>query len=155
MGQFPSPGRRCPYPESLGTCILHSSEDVLDRTTLNQGHGLTWLDPLGSSPAPSPAPHQHHLLCNSWGWRREALSGSTESVVSWESRSMGREESSVRLPILGSYSLGLLFFFLIVFHESVNLSNLPTHHQSRTVNEYVSFIPSTSQALGARPYDEG
>ena len=68
---------------------------------------------------------------------------------------MGREESSVRLPILGSYSLGLLFFFLIVFHESVNLSNIPTHHQSRTVNEYVSFIPSTSQASGARPYDEG
>ena len=50
--------------------------------------------------------------------------------------------------------LGLLFFFLIVFHESVNLSNLHTHHQNSTVNEYVSFIPSTSQALGAKPYAE-
>ena len=82
--EFPSLGRRCPYPERLGTCILHSSEGVLDRVTLNQGHRLTCLDPLGSSPAPSPAGHQNHLPCHSRGWRREVLSGSPESVVSWD-----------------------------------------------------------------------
>ena len=78
----------------------------MDRTTLSQGHGLMCRDPLGSSPTPSPARQQHHLPCNSWDWRREALSGSTESVVSWKSSSMGKEGSSVRLPILGSCSSG-------------------------------------------------
>ena len=48
----------------------------------------------------------------------------------------------------------MTLFVVVVFHESVDLSNLPTNHQSRTVNEYMSFIPSTSQALGARPYAE-
>ena len=78
----------------------------MDRITLNQGHGLTYQDPLGSSPAPSPAQHQNHLPCNSSGWRREVVSGSPESVVSWESSSMGREVSSVRLLLLGSCSSG-------------------------------------------------
>ena len=78
----------------------------MDRVTLNQGHGLTCLDPLGSSPAPSPAGHQNHLPCHSRGWRREVLSGSPESVVSWESSSMGREGSSVGLLLLGSCSSG-------------------------------------------------
>ena len=78
----------------------------MDRITLNQGLGLTYQDPLGSSPAPSPAQHQNHLPCNSRGWRREMISGSPESVVSWESSSMGREGSSVRVLLLGSCSSG-------------------------------------------------
>ena len=47
--------KRCPYPERLGTCILHSSEGVLDRVTLNQGHGLNTEAPgeAGSSGAGS------------------------------------------------------------------------------------------------------
>ena len=80
----------------------------MDRITLNQGHGLTCLDPLGSLPTPSPAQHQNHLPCNSRGWRREVVSGSPESVVSWESSSMGREGSSVRLFLLAVAPLGLL-----------------------------------------------
>ena len=34
------------------------------------------------------------------------ISGSPESVVSWESSSMGREGSSIRLLLLGSCSSG-------------------------------------------------
>ena len=80
------------------------------------------------------------------------------SPAPWGGRGLLLDSSSWQLPLWVFSGLqqlkGVTLFVVVVFHERVDLSNLPTNHQSRTVNEYMSFIPSTSQALRARPYAE-
>ena len=80
------------------------------------------------------------------------------SPAPWGGRGLLLDSSSWQLPLWVFSGLqqlkGVTLFVVVVFHERVDLSNLPTHHQSRPVNEYMSFIASINEALGARPYAE-